>query len=247
MKRLLIVGLLTVALVLAMAVPAMAKNNKPKHSKMVLNVTYKISDPDKDAPAVGESIEGDPAQVEEIDGEQATVVPGGEAWAQHRLNRHVQVWQTPEGDYYVIVKDNGKWSTLPGYEPTEGQAPFEGMVSGNIHGGYIATFEGELLEGAKNGNIGVFDYEGDAPGALPLTYEWLRQYFPGTYDSLDLVTLTDPESPELSLFFVDWAWTYMFQGQKWVNSGQADLGAPVEILAETPQETLEGPVEGETP
>ena len=43
MRRLVLVGVLAVILVLAMAVPAMAKSGKPKHSKMVLNITYKVT------------------------------------------------------------------------------------------------------------------------------------------------------------------------------------------------------------
>ncbi len=183
MKRLMLVGVLVVVLVLAMAVPAMAKSGRPKHSKMVLNITYKVTNYPDSGLADGLAGYG----------------------ALDALNRHVQVWRAQDGSYYVIAKDKGKW------EPVEGMTSPGDLVvtpgadaSGLVHGGYTATLPTTLLEGAKNGNLGTFDYQVDP-------FDWQEMFF--------------PESPELT--FVDWAWTYMFQGQKWVNAMPEDPGAIV--------------------
>ena len=184
MKRLMLVGVLAVVLVLAMAVPAMAKSGKPKHSKMVLNITYKVTnDPDS-----GQS---------------------GNTWALDNLNRHVKIWQTADGSYYVIAKDNGKWNTIAGVTSPGDQAVPEGAdATGTVHGGYTATFTAPAIVGAKNGNLGTFDYQGDFLGTPPVVFDWLGTYFPGNS----------------GLTYVDWAWTYIFQGQKWVNAMAGNSG-----------------------
>ena len=184
MKRLMLVGVLVVVLVLAMAVPAMAKSGKPKHSKMVLNITYKVTNYPDSGLADGLAGYG----------------------ALDNLNRHVKVWQTPDGSYYVIAKDNGKWGPIEGMTSPGDLAVTQGAdASGLVHGGYTATLPTTDLIDAKNGNLGTFDYQVVDP------FDWLGTYFPA----------------KSGLTFVDWAWTYMFQGQKWVNAMPEDPGAIV--------------------
>ena len=183
MKRLVLVGVLAVVLVLAMAVPAMAKSGKPKHSKMVLNITYKTTNhPDSGLSGY---------------------------WSLNDMNRHVQVWQAEDGSYYVIAKDTGKWNTYQGVTSPGDQAAVQGAdASGPLHGGYTATFAAPALVDAKNGHLGTIDYQGDLSGNAPGAFSWLDTYFPGS-----------------SLFtYADWAWTYMFQGQEWVNAMAGNSG-----------------------
>jgi hypothetical protein len=192
MRRLVLVGVLAVVLVLTMAVPALAKNDKAQakngdangKGKLVLNITYKT----KNQPDSGLS----------------------GYWALDALNRHVQVREAGDGSYYVIVKDQGKWSTSAGVTSPGDQAVAEGAdASGPMHGGYAATFESDgIIDGATNGHIGTFDYGGDLEGNAPGAFNWLTTYFP----------------VNSGLTYVDWAWTYMFKNQSWVNAMAGNSG-----------------------
>ena len=174
MRRLVLVGVLAVILVLAMAVPAMAKSGKPKHSKMVLNITYKVTNYPDSGLADGLAGYG----------------------TSDALNRHVKVWRTQDGSYYVVAKDHGKWKPVEGMTTPGDLAVTQGAdATGLVHGGYTATLPITDLLNAKNGNLGTFDYQVD-------TFDWLANYFP----------------TNSGLTYLDWAWTYMFQGQKWVNT-----------------------------
>ncbi|HMK15681.1 MAG TPA: hypothetical protein VK450_02045, partial [Methanomicrobiales archaeon] len=63
-------------------------------------------------------------------------------WALDDYNKHVQVWQVPDGSFYAVVRYEGKWTTFanalsPMVGATEGSD-----AKGTFQGGYIATFTG---------------------------------------------------------------------------------------------------------
>ena len=86
----------------------------PAGSKLVLDITYKVTN-DEDSGNVG-------------------------YWALESYNKHIQVWQTPDGTFYAVARYTGKWQTFAGaLSPGSGLAE-SSDASGTLEGGYIATF-----------------------------------------------------------------------------------------------------------
>jgi len=146
---------------------------------------------------------------------------GGLYWSLNELNRHVQIWQTGETSYLIVVSDQGKWNTKEGYKTpgtTLADPTYQGADgSGPAHGGYVATFS---YDGAVNtdaypafGNLGTFDYNGVfGPSSVNVggvtSFNYLAAYFPG-YSGFA---------------YVDWGWTYTYKSQEWVNSQSGNSG-----------------------
>lgn len=200
--------LIVLFVILAMLVPVTSakwqnfgnSGDAPKGSTLVINVNYKVKN-SYDSGLVG-------------------------YWAKIDYNERVQVWETPEGWYYVIVHDTGKWETYEGaLSPNAGTA--QSMdISGVFHGGYTMRIDGGLLEEplAKNrGYVGSSDWDGtqeyielgtySAQGPPILTpWRWHEQYFEDGY----------------TRSYIEWGWTYRYKNQSWNNYHDGNSG---EILA----------------
>ncbi len=143
-------------------------------------------------------------------------------WALISYTRTIQVWETPEGDFYAIDSDNGKWYTFEG-----ALSPFSGTEqtkdsSGTFHGGYVMMITGTFNPdpGFKTrGSIGTTNYGGTqgfielgtygAQGdpVLPGYFNWIETYFDGwDYN------------------YVAWGWTYNYRGQTWNNYDYGNSG-----------------------
>ncbi|MFH0978326.1 MAG: hypothetical protein V1837_03405 [Candidatus Woesearchaeota archaeon] len=159
----------------------------PAGSKLIVDITYKVAN-DEDSGNVG-------------------------YWALDSYNKHVQVWQAPDGLNYVVARYTGKSQTFagalsPGVGATEGKD-----ATVNFEGGYIASFTG-TLDATKqtHGNIGTFDFGGTKADVLlgsygagqtgpSSPYSFLSDYFPG-YSGF-----SQP----------NWGWTYHYRSQSWNN------------------------------
>lgn len=164
----------------------------PPGSTLVLNITMKVTN-DEDSGNVG-------------------------YWALDDYNKSVQVWQTPGGSFYAVVRYEGKWRTFAG-----ALSPGAGLVqskdaSGTFEGGYVATFTAAGFT-SKFGNIGTFDFGGTKADILLGTYgagqsgpttpfSWLSTYFTG------VGSFAQP----------NWGWTYHYRSQTWNNFSYGTTG-----------------------
>lgn len=162
----------------------------PIGSILVLNITYKVTN-DEDSGNVG-------------------------YWALDDYNKHVQVWQAPDGTFYVVARYAGTWQTFAGaLSPGEG-TPESQDASGTFEGGWVGTFEAtEMISSPAYptfGNIGTFDFGGSKDDILLGTYgagqtgpakpfEWMSVYFTG---------VSNFKQPQ-------WGWTYHYRSQTWNN------------------------------
>jgi hypothetical protein len=167
----------------------------PSGSVLVLNVTYKVKN-DEDSGNVG-------------------------YWALASYNKHLQVWQAPDGIFYAVARYNGKWKTFEGaLSPGLGVAEARD-ARGTFHGGYTATFSGTFDPGTwkKRGNIGSFDFGGTKEDVLlgrygagqvgPATpFDVLARYFPGY----------------TGFAYVHWGWKYRYRSQTWNNFDYGTTG-----------------------
>jgi len=139
-------------------------------------------------------------------------------WALDDYNKHVQVWQAPDGTFYVVARYVGKWYTFAGaLSPGAGVAQSKD-AQGAFEGGYVATFTATGYT-SDFGNIGTFDYGGTKADVLLGTYgagqkgpttsfNFLSTYFTGVSDFTD----------------VNWGWTYHYRNQTWNNFDYATTG-----------------------
>jgi hypothetical protein len=144
-------------------------------------------------------------------------------WAMITYTRNIQVWEAPEGTFYVIERDSGKWCTFEGaLSPLTGTAQtMDG--SGTFHGGSIRTMTGTLKSdpGYKTkGSIGKVDYGGteeyiklgtygaQGPPVLPGYFNWMDVYFEAGY----------------TYSYVSWGWTYNYKSQTWNNYDYGNSG-----------------------
>ena len=164
----------------------------PPGSVLILEITHKVTN-DEDSGNVG-------------------------YWSLDDYNKHVQVWQAPDGTFYVVARYTGKWYTFAG-----ALSPGAGIVQskdawGTFQGGYTATFTATSFTPAF-GNIGTFDYGGTKADILLGTYgagqtgpttpfSFLKAYFVGA----DGFT------------YVNWGWTYRYRGQTWNNYDYGTTG-----------------------
>jgi len=133
----------------------------PPGSKLVLNITYKVTN-DEDSGNFS-------------------------YWALDNYNESVQVWQTPDGSFYSIAKYSGKWQTFTGaLSPGTGVAQASD-ATGTFEGGQVRTFTGTLNPTpaySTKGNIGTFDFKGTkadvlANGGNVTPFIWKDTYFIG--------------------------------------------------------------------
>jgi len=106
---------------------------------------------------------------------------GGTYWALDNVTRQIQVWQTGPDTFCATVQYEGSFTTFAGNSPS-GLSTVSADITGTIHGGYTATFEGTLSNPdgtATHGNIGTVDYQCDPNGNCPGYVDWVGMYFPG--------------------------------------------------------------------
>jgi hypothetical protein len=164
----------------------------PDGSKLVLDITQKVTN-DEDSGNVG-------------------------YWALDDYNKHVKVWQIPDGTFYAVVGYTGKWQTFAGaLSPGAGVAQSKDAF-GTYQGGYTATFSATSVI-PTFGNVGTFDYGGTKADILLGTYgagqtgptpsfSWLNTYFPGN----------------TAFSYIDWGWTYHYRSQAWYNYAPGTTG-----------------------
>jgi hypothetical protein len=222
MRKYLLVLVLAVALVLVV-LPTIASaepthptfrtfvnaGDVPSGSVLVLNATYKVTN-DEDSGNVG-------------------------YWALLNYNKHVQVWQVPDGTYYTVARYAGKWTTFAGALSPGAGVTQAADASGTFEGGYTATFTTgsptpelttTFAAGSPtlvSGQIGTYDFTGTQADILLGTYgagqtgsspslDWLGTYFPGY----------------ANFTYLHWGWTYHYESQTWNNF---DYGTTGDILA----------------
>jgi hypothetical protein len=144
-------------------------------------------------------------------------------WALDSYNKHVQVWQVPDGTFYAVVRYIGKWTTFAGAR-SPGAGITEGAdASGTMEGGYAATFNATGFTPAS-GNIGTINFGGTKADVLLGTYgagqtgdssitSWLDTYFTGVGSSFN---------------YVAWGWTYKYKNKTWNNF---DYGTTGDVVA----------------
>ena len=168
----------------------------PSGSVLVLNIKHKVTN-DEDSGNVG-------------------------YWALDNYERHVKVWRTSDGNFYVVTEYEGTWQTFtdalsPGIGATESK-----NASGCIVGGYVGTFSGTFTPGSHKtyGDIGTFDYGGTKSDILLGTYgagqvgsttpfSYLNTYFTGVGSSFN---------------YIHWGWDYHFGHQLWHNFDTGTTG-----------------------
>lgn len=164
----------------------------PVGSILVLNITHKVTN-DEDSGNVG-------------------------YWALSNYNKHVQVWQAPDGTFYVIARYEGKWQTFAGALSPGAGVTESTDASGTFEGGYVATFNAASFTSAF-GNIGTIDYGGTKADVLLGTYgagqtgpttpfSYLSTYFTGASN----------------FAYVSWGWTYHYRSQTWNNFSYGTTG-----------------------
>lgn len=204
MKKILVIAILVAVIGSLVASPVLAKpthptagsfvnaGGVPPGSVLVVNITHKVTN-DEDSGNVG-------------------------YWAIDNYKKHVQVWQVPDGTFYVVSSYSGKWMTFAG-----ALSPGLGVVQskdgrGTFQGGYTATFSATGFTSAF-GNIGTFDYGGTKADILLGTYgagqtgptapfSFLSTYFPGWS----------------GWTYINWGWTYHYRSQTWNNFDYGTTG-----------------------
>jgi hypothetical protein len=133
MKKLLLAAVLAAFVAVFTLLGAATALAGPAHSALVFNVTYKVIN-------------------DEALGNQGY-------WALQDYNRHVQVWQSPNGKFYWESQFEGKWTTSagalsPGNGITQtagGSGTFKAVLDGTFEAtGYTPGF----------GNLGTHDFRG---------------------------------------------------------------------------------------
>jgi len=211
MKKLGFAGLIVASLIVAVMLPAGMALAAPPHpsagsfvnaggvpggSTLVLNINFKVTN-DEDSGNVG-------------------------YWALDNYNKRVQVWQAPDGSFYVVTGYAGRWQTFEGaLSPGAGVAQGSD-ATGTFEGGYTATFTADGLVATPvykiKGDIGSFDYGGTEADVLlgiylnqtgvPNSFDWISAYF----ENAD------------NFAYVNWGWTYHYRSQRWNNFDYGTTG-----------------------
>jgi len=141
-------------------------------------------------------------------------------WALDTINRIVNVWQQPDGSFFVIATYSGKFTTFAGAVSPNDLGTFESTdASGTFQGGYVATFSAPPATSAF-GSIGPQDFGGSRADILlgtyasqkgpPTPFSYLDMFFPGW------ATNSFIESP--------WGWVYHYHGQTWCDTSSGITG-----------------------
>lgn len=208
MKKGLILGIIVMITVVALASIGFAKpthptfgsfvnaGGVPSGSTLVLDITHKVTN-DEDSGNVG-------------------------YWALDKYNKHVQVWQAPDGTFYAVARYAGKWQTFAGaLSPGAGTTQSKD-ASGTFEGGYTATFTATSGCTSAFGNIGTFDYGGTKADVLLGTYG-AGQTGPTTPFSFLSAYCTDDDGFS-DFAFLNWGWTYKYRSQTWNNFDYGTTG-----------------------
>lgn len=160
----------------------------PAGSVLVLNITHKVTN-DEDSGNVG-------------------------YWALDNYNKHVQIWEVPDGSFYVVARYTGRWKTFAGALSPGAGVPQSKDASGTFQGGYTATITGSFTPGTQKtkGNIGRFDYGGSKDDILLGTYGAPQA---GPTDPWSFVSAYF--SGAVVFTYGQWGWTYHYKGQTWNN------------------------------
>lgn len=136
---------------------------------------------------------------------------GGTYWALDDITRQIQVWQTDTNTFCATVQYEGSFTTFAGDSPQD-TGTVAADITGTIHGGYTATFEGTLASSPADkthGNIGTVDYRCDQTGNCQGYVDWVGVYFPG------YTNFTQPW----------WGWIYRTpHNGTWVNAVSGNSG-----------------------
>ncbi len=166
--------------------PGPASVGPPAGAKLVININHQVvNDPDSGF--------------------------GGIYWAFDEYNRHIQVWQTETDTFYVDAKYIGSFTTFEGSVSPQNNVPLPAGIDGNMEGGYQAIITGTLKTDPtyKNkGNLGQFDYQGDASGNAPGVFKWVDAFFNSSY----------------TFSYIWWGWEYRTsQHGTWVDQGDNNV------------------------
>ncbi len=164
----------------------------PTGSKMIMKTSYKVTN-DEDAGNLG-------------------------YWALDNYKTNIQVWQVPDGSYYVVADYKGTWQTFAGSISPNAGVTENNDASGTFDGGYTAVFTAASCSTVK-GNSGSFDFGGTKEDILlgsyrigqkgpPTPYDFFAQYCPG-YSNFD---------------FSYWGWNYNYNNQTYsdTNTGRTN-------------------------
>lgn len=127
-------------------------------------------------------------------------------------NKQVQVWQAPDGTFYVVARYDGKWNTFAGALSPGAGVTQDNDATGTFQGGYAGTFTASSCT-PTFGNIGTKDFGGTKADIMLGTYGagqtgpttvfgWLSTYCSGASD------INNASS---------WGWTYHYRNQAWNN------------------------------
>lgn len=137
----------------------------------------------------------------------------GNEWANDTIHRKLQIWNTGGSDYCAVATDTGSFVTLDGASPSGGGSVSAG-ITGNLHGGYVATFTGTPLTDApyaSSGDLGTFDLQCTDAYTCPGDHPSYASYFDVTNDN----------------GLVSWGWIYRTaQNGVWVNQA-SDSGGDI--------------------
>jgi hypothetical protein len=140
-------------------------------------------------------------------------------WALDNYNHQVQIWQAPDGTFYVVARYQGTFTTFAGAVSPASSPPSctteSTMATGTFEGGYTAVIAGTLNPTpiySKHGNIGTFDY-GGTPADVQKGAYTNGQTGPTSVFSYLAVYFTSVTSFSQPA----WGWTYHYQSQTWNN------------------------------
>jgi len=136
-------------------------------------------------------------------------------WALDKYSKHIQIWQTSNDAFFAFVNYDGTFQTFNG-----AKSPMNGITetkdaTGDMKGGYIATFNGVFNSNAAyptHGFIGAFDFGGTKNDILKGTYGagQVGDTNPFSYLSAYFSSYSNFNQPK-------WGWTYTYKNQVWRN------------------------------
>jgi hypothetical protein len=158
-------------------------------------------------------------------------------WALDNYQKQIAVWENPTittPTFCALVTYTGTWKTFAGALSPQNGVPELRGGSGDMNGGYVATFTATLMPTPTkpvSGFIGAFNLGGTKADILLKTYsaqtgntataDWLTFYFTSVTGFADF---TQPI----------WAWTYTLEtdgrntkagyGDMWVNANGGSFG-----------------------
>jgi len=142
-------------------------------------------------------------------------------WGLDSYTKSLQVWETSPGNFYAEAQYIGTWRTFRGaLSPGLGMTQ-EKDASGNLIGGYTATFTGTFSPGSQKvkGYIGVYNYGGTKADVL------LGKYSNGQVGPTNPFAVLTAYFPGYANFAQpSWGWTYSYRDQLWMNFVSANIG-----------------------